>query len=247
MEIYDQSEFDLRCEWGILGVERLASISDVIIIVDILSFSTCVEIAVNNQAIVFPYRYKDETAVNYARLLEAELASFNRDRQKYCLSPASLIDIPAGTKLVLLSPNGATLSLQTGNTLTIAGCLRNCQAIAKYAQTIGNKIAVIPCGEKWEDGTIRWALEDLLGAGAILSYLSGKISPEAEAAVAVFHHFQDNLAEALIGFVSGKELIARGFGEDIELAANINSSNCIPILTNFVSDELAIKAYLKSD
>lgn len=40
--IYDQSEFDLRCEWGAQGVSQLASISDVVIIVDVLSFSTCV-------------------------------------------------------------------------------------------------------------------------------------------------------------------------------------------------------------
>jgi phosphosulfolactate phosphohydrolase-like enzyme len=31
--IYDQSEFDLRCEWGAQGVSQLAPISDVIVIV----------------------------------------------------------------------------------------------------------------------------------------------------------------------------------------------------------------------
>ena len=40
---YDQAEFDIRCEWGIEGLEKLAIISDVVIIVDVLSFSTCVD------------------------------------------------------------------------------------------------------------------------------------------------------------------------------------------------------------
>ncbi|MDK2407620.1 hypothetical protein QHH11_00605 [Aphanizomenon sp. PH219] len=45
MTFYNQSNFEIRCEWGKKGVEQLAIISDVVIIVDILSFSTCIEIA----------------------------------------------------------------------------------------------------------------------------------------------------------------------------------------------------------
>ena len=55
--IFDQSKFELRCEWGFQGLAQLASISDVVIIVDILSFSTSVEIATNNGAIIFPYQW----------------------------------------------------------------------------------------------------------------------------------------------------------------------------------------------
>ncbi|NJL80861.1 MAG: hypothetical protein HC815_07510 [Richelia sp. RM1_1_1] len=48
--IFNQSEFDLRCEWGEQGVIQLALVSDVVVIVNILSFSTAVEIATNNGA-----------------------------------------------------------------------------------------------------------------------------------------------------------------------------------------------------
>lgn len=51
----DQAECDIRCEWGQQGVESLAPSSEVVIIVDILSFSTCVDIAVGRGARVFPY------------------------------------------------------------------------------------------------------------------------------------------------------------------------------------------------
>ncbi len=75
---YEQSEFDVRCEWGMQGVEKLSLISDVVIIIDMMSFSTCVDIAVHNGAIIFPDRWKDDTAVEYARLKNAQLASFKR-------------------------------------------------------------------------------------------------------------------------------------------------------------------------
>ncbi len=91
---------------------------------------------------------------------------------------------------------------------------------------------MIPAGERWEDGSLRSAIEDLLGAGAILSYLDGRLSPEAEAAVAVFHSLKDNLLTALRRCSSGKELVARGFATDIELAAAINTSSCVPLFTH---------------
>lgn len=231
--IFDQSEFELRCEWGEQGIAKLAPVSDVVVIVDILSFSTCVEIATNNGAVIFPYRWQDESALDYAQSVNAELASFKRQSSNgYSLSPSSLIHIPAGAKLILPSPNGATLTLNTGPTPTLAGCLRNSEASARFAQRYGSRIAVIPAGERWSDGSLRPALEDLVGAGAILSYLDGRLSPEAEAAVAAFHSLKDDLVSALKRCSSGKELLARGFATDIELAAAFNTSNCVPLFTH---------------
>lgn len=236
---FNQAEFDLRCEWGERGVAQLAPISDVVIIVDVLSFSTCVDIATDNGATIFPYQWKSELAIDYARSVNAELASDRRLSKGYSLSPSSLLNIPAGTKLVLPSPNGSALSLMTRQIPTLAGCLRNCQASANFVQSCGTKIAVIPAGERWEDGSLRPAWEDLVGAGAILSYLNGSLSPEAEAAVAAFYSFQDTLASVLKRCSSGKELIARGFSQDVELAAAFNSSSCVSLLIN--------NAYIKAE
>jgi 2-phosphosulfolactate phosphatase len=224
--IYDQAEFNVSCEWGLQGARQLAHISNIVIIVDVLSFSTCVEIATSNGAIVYPYRWK-ENAQAYAESLKAELAH-KREAGKYSLSPASLQKIPSGKKLVLPSPNGASLTLETGSTLTVAGCLRNCEAVAKFAQKF-DRVAVIPAGEKWRDNSLRVAFEDLVGAGAIIGYLKGNLSPEARTALAAFNSCQDNLLDYLKKCSSGKELISRGFSEDIDFAAAFNVSNCVPV------------------
>ncbi|MGB1242324.1 MAG: 2-phosphosulfolactate phosphatase [Chitinophagales bacterium] len=229
---YNQTEFDIRLEWGIKGVEQLSPISDVIILVDVLSFSSSVDIATSNEAIIYPYAWKDQRAIEYAKSIDADLASLGRKTTHgHSLSPDSLTKISKGTKLVLPSPNGSTLSLSTGKTTTLCGCLRNAKAVAEYASKVGKSIAVIPAGERWrQDWSLRPAFEDLLGAGAIISYLKGRLSPESKTALAVFCSLQKHILEELKNCSSGKELIERGFEADVILASQLNISKCVPIL-----------------
>lgn len=229
--LFNQEEYDIRCEWGLRGVEELAPISDVILIVDVLSFSTCVDVATQRGALIYPYRWKDESTVAYAASVDAELAAFKRSSDAaFTLSPVSMQSITSKTKLVLPSPNGSTLSLATKKTTTICGCLRNAQAVALYALKLGRRISVIPAGEKWEDGSIRFAIEDLIGAGAIISYLTGNKSPEAITAATVFSTFNENLLSEIKKCGSGKELITRTFEQDVVLACELNISNNVPVL-----------------
>ena len=230
---FDQHAYDIRCEWGAAGVAALAPIGDAVAIVDVLSFSTAVEIAVGRGATVYPVRWQDERAADFARERGALLANpYRHAPDGYSLSPTSLLQIPSGTALVLPSPNGATLSLATGATPTIAGCLRNAEAVARALRQRGPRVAVIPAGERWPDGSLRLALEDLLGAGAIIHRLPGTRSPEATAAEALFLRFQDSLAMLLRECSSGRELIERGFVNDVELATALDVSACAPMLAD---------------
>ncbi len=233
MGIFDQKEFEIRCERGLEGVQKLAPISDVVIIVDILSFSTCVDIGVARGAILFPYHLKDDSAISYAASIGAELAGSRCGGHKYSLSPKSLSEIGSGEKLVLPSPNGSTLSLETMQTLTLAGCLRNASSVAQVASRLGKQIAVIPAGELWKStGTLRPALEDLIGAGAIIHAICGQRSPESELARAAFLSVKDRLLSTILACSSGKELVAKDFGEDIKLACLMDVSTTVPILQN---------------
>ncbi|HET6845513.1 MAG TPA: 2-phosphosulfolactate phosphatase, partial [Anaerolineales bacterium] len=205
---YDQSEFDIRCEWGLRGAAVLGPLSDVVIIVDVLSFSTCVDIAVGRGATVYPYRWGVEGAAEYAASMKAVLADPKREKGKYSLSPESLLRMQPGEKIVIPSPNGATLALTAKPTPVLAGCLRNARSVAAAAMGYGTRIAVIPAGERWKDDqSLRPAFEDLVGAGAIISQLRGRLSPEARAALAAFEAAKPQLAELLDQCSSGKELI----------------------------------------
>ena len=229
--IFNQNEYDIRLEWGQKGVEELSPISDVVIIIDILSFSTCVDIVTGNLASVIPYKWKDETAIEFAKNKNAILADSKRQGStSYSLSPSSLLTAKKGEQIVLPSPNGSTLSLTTGKTTTLCGCLRNATVIAEYAMKLGKKIALIPAGEKWPDQSLRPCFEDLIGAGAIAYYLNGTLSPESQTALSAFNSYKENLTEGLVKCSSGKELIKRGFKNDVILAGEFNCSKSVPIL-----------------
>jgi 2-phosphosulfolactate phosphatase len=227
----DQSPFAVRFEWGERGLEALGRAGGVIVIVDVLSFCTCVEVATARGAEVLPYRWRDDTAARYAEGQRAILADGNRRTDRYSLSPTSLAGIPSGTRLVLPSPNGAALSLRAGAMgTTVAACLRNAAAVAAFARSQGGPVAVVGCGERWADGSLRPCWEDLGGAGAVVAGLPGSRSPEAEAAFAAFHGAQADLLERLRACSSGRELIERGFASDVELAARVGEGRCVPVL-----------------
>ena len=236
---YAQDGFDARFEWGAEGLQRLAPLSSVVVIVDVLRFTTAVDVAVSRGAMVYPYHSRDDDAAEvYAREVGARLAGWRSETafdRPYSLSPASLLAITLGERLVLPSPNGATLAFLAAETPTkvLAGCLRNATAVANAARQQGGVVTVIAAGERWgrESGSLRPAVEDLLGAGAILTALRPAApSPEASAAMAAFQAAQPRLRSQLLACVSGRELIQKGFARDVEIAAEYDASRTAPIL-----------------
>jgi len=219
--------FRVTCEWGPNRVKKLSELCQVTVIVDVLSFSTSVDIAVGRSMRVYPYGGPLEEAPEFARRHDAELAQ-HRGKGRFSLSPASFASGPHTDRIVLPSPNGATLTLLAAQRyLVLCGCLMNAAAVAAACEGYAS-VGVAPAGERWPDGSLRPALEDWLGAGAIISHLSGTCSPEARAAAAAFEAHQDALLEALWACPSGLELINKGYGEDVEIAGRTNASRTVP-------------------
>jgi 2-phosphosulfolactate phosphatase len=225
----DQSAYDVRVEWGADGLAVLAGDSDAVIIVDVLSFSTCVDVAVGRGASVFPFPPRGDDAAAFAKTIGAECAA-PRGSARFSLSPATFASIRSGEKVVLPSPNGAALSAKAGTTPTFAGCPRNAVAVVRAATQIGRRVAVIAAGERWPSGTLRPALEDWIGAGAIIGVLPGARSPEADAAAAAFEAVASRLESVFLDGVSGRQLIELGYRDDVVWAAALNVSDCAPRL-----------------
>ena len=221
-------------EWGPEGAGEFDGVAAVIIIVDVLSFSTCVDIAVGRGATVYPCASEDDGAAAawLASSIGAELAGRRGSSARFSLSPASLFSIAQGAKLVLPSPNGSAISAIPRTTPVLAGCLRNARAVAAKAIAIAGDgpVAVVPAGEQWPSGSLRPAVEDLIGAGAIIEELRLPCSAEAEVARQAFLGARAALPELLRTCFSGRELSERAYLEDIEVAAALNVSITAPML-----------------
>ena len=233
--MYGQHDFAVRFDWGPDGADAVARNVDVVVVVDVLSFTTAVSVATTRGALIFPYPWEDGAA-EFAASKHADLAGARGDGG-FSLSPVSLTSVQRNDRVVLRSPNGATICRRLAATgvRVVAGCLRNASTVGKYLAGRGCSVAVIAGGERWPGAAmgIRPCLEDLVGAGAVLSGLpQGKCSPEALAAAAAYQRFERNLPETLMNCVGGRELTTWGYAEDVRMAAAFDADLVVPVLTD---------------
>jgi 2-phosphosulfolactate phosphatase len=226
-----QGTYDVRFEWGTAGAHSLSADSDVVIVVDVLRFTTAVEAANASGVTVYPCRWKDERASEMAESVGALLAD-SSDPDGPSLSPRSLARLSRGSKVVLPSPNGATCSLtaSASGAMVMAACLRNARAVAERALRDHATITVIACGERWPDGSLRPSIEDLVGAGAVISWLPGNRSPEADTAASVFSSAARRLGDLMAACASGREALAMGWIDDLRYASELDVSDIVPAL-----------------
>jgi 2-phosphosulfolactate phosphatase len=245
--VYEQSQARVRMEWGPVGAAAVAAGTDIAVVVDVLSFTTTLSVAVERGAEVFPYRWRDKTAADFARARNATLAVGRYEArhsdglEQVTLSPRSIRTATGLDRLVLPSPNGSTISFQLAEcgARVLGACLRNRTAVARWvADRMVNggarNVALVAAGERWPDGSLRPAVEDLWGAGAVIAALEDlgvtPYSPEATAAAAAFRSALAAPTDVLFECSSGKELVAAGFGDDVTVAAELDASTCVPAL-----------------
>jgi 2-phosphosulfolactate phosphatase len=187
---FDQSSYQVRFEWGVAGLERLAP-ADIVVVVDVLRFSSTVTDAVASGSTV------------------------------------------SSTDAVAWSRNGAAVAAAAGEATVLVGSLRNASAVARAVLEIQNRrrqrtsVAVIAAGELTDAGDLRFAVEDLLGAGTIIAALSDlgadHTSPEAAAACESARGLRRALRHLLTASGSAKEIAA-----GVEATATIEAAGLVP-------------------
>ena len=162
-----------------------------------------------------------------------------------------------GRVVALGSPNGAVCSraAASGGRLYVAS-LVNASAVARAVsaemERTGATVTVIACGERWwtpfQDEGMRVAIEDYLGAGAVLAGLDRELSPEAVVCRAAFMQLRGDLSRIIADCGSGRELREKGFLHDVVHASRLDCYDTAPVLeAGRLLDPLTFSGTLQSD
>ncbi len=200
---FDQSRYQVRLDWGLEGLRRLAP-ADIVVVVDVLRFSTTVIDAVAGGA-----------------------------------------DHPLDAAAHAVSINGAAVAEAAAESgaVVLLGALRNATAVA--AAVLGEQqrrgartsVSIIAAGERTGPdaaSAMRFAVEDQLGAGAIIDALAARgidhTSPDAAVAGESFRALRRATGHLLTASGSGLELIDAGRRDEVVAAAALDAASVVPVL-----------------
>lgn len=188
---FSQSPYQVRLDWGTAGLARLAP-SDIVVVVDVLRFSSTVTDAV--------------AAGEEVVLADAQGWSRN------------------GAAVAAAAPPDATV---------LVGGIRNASAVARAVQTVQERrqartsVAIIAAGELDATGDLRFAVEDQLGAGAIIAALTDlgidHTVPDAAVAAEGFRALRRATRHLLSASGSAREIEA-----GVDATARIEASGLVP-------------------
>ncbi len=251
-EPWGQRDFGVRFDWGSAGADAIVAANTIAVVVDVLSFTTTLSVALDRDVSVIPYRWNDADGAQ--ELADRRGATLARPRSRAVageasLSPMSIRSVASLSRLVLPSPNGSALAhqiAQDDSNGCVGASLRNARAVARWivdqvddssgTAAATRSVAVVAAGERWPDGSLRPAVEDLWGGGGLICALKAlgfdDVSPEAESAAVAYEAASGDIGSMLRECASGRELIESGFGSDVEIAAEVDESTVVPLLVD---------------
>ena len=210
MSFDDQSTYQVRAEWGVAGLRRLAP-ADIVIVVDALRFTTTVT----------------------DRIASGDV-------------------VPLDDDAFAVSINGAVVAVAAADigAIVLAGSLRNTKAVAdavlaiQHERAARTSIAVIACGERVsrDSAEVRFAVEDQLAAGAIISALSDvgidHTSPDAAVMGEGVRALSRACVQLFLASASGRQLVEMGRRDEVVSAATRDAIDAVAILRDGVFEAL---------
>jgi 2-phosphosulfolactate phosphatase len=212
---------------------------DVAIMVDVLRASTTITVALNNFNKIIAVKDKSmaiKLAKEYNAVLAGErdgapLPGFDTGN-----SPVEIKNF-SGDALVLTTTNGTRI-LEGMKAKSLIGSFVNAKAVAQKASEIAdNHIEIVMAGVRG-----RFAIEDFLGAGEIISYLKNYELDEMAQAAYMASMDEKMVNKAIINSKSALGLQKLGFLDDITFSIKKNIYDIIPIYEKHIIKKLNNKS-----
>ncbi len=141
-----------------------------------------------------------------------------------------------GKKLILTTTNGTkAFHLVSSGKEILVGSFFNIGAVARRCIELDKDLLVFPSGDEGN-----FSLEDTICGGMLIGLITRKgekpisLTDASECAKILYEKFADNLSEAFHLSRHGKELISRGYEEDLAYCARIDAIPLVPIFRDGV-------------
>lgn len=203
---FDQSTYQVRAEWGVAGMRRLAA-TDVVVVVDVLRYSSVIS----------------------RRVAQGETVA-EADLRSRSLNGSALVEAAA------VLPHAPTVLIGClRNARAIARAVAAIQA-QRGERTHVAVIAAGELSGRESGANLRFAVEDHLGRGAVIDALAAEgidhTSPEAAAAGASYRSLRAAVRHLLHATGSGRELGARDERAIVDEAAQLDVDDVAPMLVD---------------
>lgn len=198
---------------------------DVAIMVDVLRASTTITVALDNFNEIIAVKDKNK-AIKLAKTHNATLAG-EREGAKISgfdtgNSPVEIKSF-SGNTLVITTSNGTRI-LEGMKAKSLIGSFVNAKAVADAASKIAdNHIEIVMAGVRG-----RFAIEDFLGAGEIISNLKNFELDEMAQAAYLASRDDKMVGEAVRNCLSARGLKKLGFADDIDICIKKDIYNIVP-------------------
>ncbi|MEZ3159071.1 2-phosphosulfolactate phosphatase [Microbacterium sp. BWT-B31] len=207
MPRHDQSRYQVRLDWGIDGLGRVAQ-ADVVIVVDVLRFSSTVS----------------------RRVAGGETVPLDASAHAVSINGAAIA-------AAACEPGAVVMLGCLRNASAVAAAVLDEQR-RRGARTSIAVIAAGELDSREPGAPLRLAVEDHLGAGAIVDALAAlgidHSSPEAAVACEAFRGLRGAVRHLLTASGSGQELIEAGLRDDVLAAAAIDADPVAVVLVDGV-------------
>jgi 2-phosphosulfolactate phosphatase len=207
-----------------------------VVVIDTLRATTSIAHAVARGARVEPVKSVAEARRRRGRgvLIAGERGGQRLSGFDLGNSPAEILRAPLdGKRLVLTTTNGTGAVARSAQArFILAGALVNARAVAEHVVAQAPESLYLVCAGR----TTGIALEDLLGAGAILDALLPRrtdvteLTDGARLSIELFRRERSRLAAALDECESGRNLRRMGAEEDVHLCAMLDALDVAPRL-----------------
>lgn len=141
-------------------------------------------------------------------------------------------EVVSGKTIVFYSTNGSRAIVKAKYSANLFICaFNNLKALAKHLTKLNEDVIILCSGNN-----NFFSLEDTVCAGKLITELiipteNVELTDSSQAAVALFKSFGKDIQKMLSETEHGKLLINNGYGDDIKVCAELNSTEVIPFYT----------------